>query len=199
MKVFQIFHQGVRTFSPRIRIAPWRYTFHLGVAADAAAAAKSHQSCLILCDATDGSPPSSARVQPRLDPGIRSMDGVGNQIRLFIQRQKERLGKNSVVEKIKEKRGCIPWFTQETNKAPRQGTCTIYIGHRLLFEQWRVPRLGLSLTWVLEAWENKQTQQASVLQMGNSLKRRERKEDTGETSLPRNWTISLFFRKAFIL
>ena len=78
MKVFQIFHQGVRTFSPRIRIAPWRYTFHLGVAADAAAAAKSHQSCLILCDATDGSPPSSARVQPRLDPGIRSMDGVGN-------------------------------------------------------------------------------------------------------------------------
>ena len=51
-----------------------------------------------------GSSPCGSRV-------IRSGDGVGNQIRLFIYRYKERLGKNSVVGKIEEERGCIPWCT----------------------------------------------------------------------------------------
>ena len=60
--------------------------------AAAAAAAKSLQSCLTLCDPIDGSPPCSpvpgilqarilewvaAGVQPRLIQGVRSGDGVG--------------------------------------------------------------------------------------------------------------------------
>ena len=52
-----IFHWGLRTFSPRIRVAPWSYTFHLGVAA---AAAESLQSYPTLCNPIHGSPPSSA-------------------------------------------------------------------------------------------------------------------------------------------
>ena len=61
--------------------------------AAAAAAAKSLQSCLTLCDPIDGSPPCSpvpgilqarilewvaAGVQPRLIQGVRSGDGVGD-------------------------------------------------------------------------------------------------------------------------
>ena len=68
----------------------------------------------------------TAGVQPWWIQGIRSGDEVNKERFIY----KERLGKNSVVGKLVEKRGWITWFTQETNKAPRQGVCTIYIGHR---------------------------------------------------------------------
>ena len=39
-----------------------------------------------------------------------------------------------------EKRCWITWFMRKTNKTPRQGVCTTYVGHRLLPglpEEWR--------------------------------------------------------------
>ena len=39
----------------------------------------------------------------------------------------------------------------KTNKSPRQGICTIYVGHWCPLELRRVPHLGLPFTWVLEA------------------------------------------------
>ena len=56
-----------------------------------------------------------AGVQPRWIQGIRSEDRVSEERLIY----KERLGKNSVVGKLVEKRGLITWFTQETNKATR--------------------------------------------------------------------------------
>ena len=104
---------------------------------------------------------------------------------------------------------------QRTNKTLRQEVCTIYVGHRRPLEQWRVPRLGLPLAWVLEALANKQTGRASVFQ-GISLKRRGRerekereresrnrgsqisKKPVREAGL-RNWSILYCSGKLFIL
>ena len=50
--------------------------------------------------------------------------------KLFNWKYKERLEKNSAVGKLVEKRGWKTWFTWKTNKTPRKGICTIYVGHR---------------------------------------------------------------------
>ena len=116
---------------------------------------------------------------------------------LFTQRYKERLGKNSVVGKLVEKRGWITWFTWDTNKTSRQEVWTTYIGHRRPLEQWRVPRLGLPLTWVLEARAKLGGLVSIHAPDGNSA-RRGKKEWHRGISLSRNWSVFIF-RFAYIL
>ena len=71
-----------------------------------------------------GSSPSGSRVIQRGDRvSVRGKN-------LFNYRYKERLEKNSVVGKLVEKRVWITWFTWKTNKIPRQGIFTIYVGHQ---------------------------------------------------------------------
>ena len=41
----------------------------------------------------------------------------------------------------------VTWFTWDTNKIPRQGICTIYIGPPAPLEYRKVPLLGLLLAW----------------------------------------------------
>ena len=50
----------------------------------------------------------------------------------------------------REKGGWITWFTWVTNKIPRQGICTIYVGPPVPLEYRKVPLLGLLLAW---AWK----------------------------------------------
>ena len=61
--------------------------------------------------------------------GSREFEGGTESVRKnsFIWKYKERLGKNSVVGKLVEKRCWITWFMWKTNKVPRQGTYTVYV------------------------------------------------------------------------
>ena len=96
-----------------------------------------------------------------------------------------------------EKRGWITWFTWKANKIPRQGICITYIGHRrppILPKERR--HYGLP-SQILEA----QVKLVGLVSLhapdGNSARRWE-KERHEEISLSGNWSISLFFRSAFI-
>ena len=73
------------------------------------------------------------------------------------------------------------------------------LGHWCPFEYWRVPRLGLPLSRILEARASKYTWRAPTLQMGiQPEKRGVRKNDMGESLFPETDPISLFFRFAYI-
>ena len=61
------------------------------------------------------------------------------------------------------------------------------LGHQHPLEQRGMPRLGLPLLWILEAWASKYTWRASTPQIGIHPENRVRKEDTGETSLSSDW------------
>ena len=82
---------------------------------------------------------------------------------------------------------------QRTNKTPRQGVCTIYVGHR------RLPSLP-------KEWRHKVPPRSDLRSPGKTSRpgepprskwefsQKRRKDDTGETSHFRNWSVSLFFR-----
>ena len=71
------------------------------------------------------------------------------------------------------------WYT---NKIPRQGICTIYVGPLVPLEFWKVPLLGLLLVWNLKTGTSKQTWRAPMLRMGIQPEKREaRKNDMGES------------------
>ena len=97
-----------------------------------------------------------------------------------------------------EKRGWITWFTWKTNKFPRQGICATYVGRRrppvLPKERrhWGLPGQ------ILEAQAKLVGLTSLHAPDGNSAIRWE-KERHEETSLSRNWSVSLFSRSAFIL
>ena len=75
----------------------------------------------------------------------------------------------------------------KANKVPDKELAQSTLGHRHPFEYQRVPRLGLPLLWILEAWASKYTWRASTPQMGIQPENRVRKEDMGETSLSNDW------------
>ena len=91
--------------------------------------------------------------------------------------------------------------------------CTL--GHQRPFEFWSVPHLGLPLEWVLEARASKQTQRASMPQMGIQPEKeregegeRERDQTRGGSQISkkpvseaglRNWSILYCPETPFIL
>ena len=56
-----------------------------------------------------------------------------------------------------EKRGRITWFMWKANKVPDKELAPSMLGHWHPFEYWIVPRLGLPLSWILEAGTSKYT------------------------------------------
>ena len=86
----------------------------------------------------------------------------------------------------------------KTNKTPRQGVCTTYVGYRRLpglLKEWR--HKGLP-SQILEALAKLLGLANVHAPDGNSARRWEKKRHK-ETSLSRNWSVSLFFRSAYIL
>ena len=77
------------------------------------------------------------------------------------------------LEDEQRKRGWITWFTWDTNKIPRQGICTIYVGPPVPLEYQKVPLLGLLLAW---AWKPGQISRLG----GHSRSRWEFSQKTGE-------------------
>ena len=62
-----------------------------------------------------------------VDPGNSKRGRSRSLGKDYLIRNIKRLGKNSVVGKLVEKRGWITWFTWKTNKTSRQEVCTIYV------------------------------------------------------------------------
>ena len=94
----------------------------------------------------------------------------------------------------------IPWFTQKANKVPDKGLALFTQAAGALLVSWGSEDEECLPVQISEAQAGKWTQRASVLQ-GISLKKRVRerkKERHGGTRLTWNWSITLFFREAFI-
>ena len=81
----------------------------------------------------------------------------------------------------------------DTNKIPRQGICTIYVGPPVPLEYWKVPLLGLLLTW---AWK-----QGQISRLGGHPRSRwefsqkngeQERSDMGESVFPETDPIPLF-------
>ena len=138
-----------------------------------------------------GYSPGGSRVIPRGD-GI-SVLGKN----LFNYRYKERLEKNSVVGKLVEKKIWITWFMWNTNKTPRQGICTTYVGHRCLSVLLKERRHWGLPGQILEAQAKLAGLVSTHIPDGNSAGRG--KNDTGESVFPGTDPICLFFRFAYIL
>ena len=92
------------------------------------------QLCLTLCDPMDCSMPGfpvhhlpDCRCPAPVDPGNLKRGQSQSLGKDYLIRNIKRLGKNSVVGKLVEKRGWITWFMRKTNKTSRQEVCTIYI------------------------------------------------------------------------
>ena len=71
------------------------------------------------------------------------------------------------------------------------------LGHRHPLEQWRMPHLGLPLTWVLEAQANKQTQRASMLQMGIQPEKENKKRRHGGSQISQKLVHLFIFQESF--
>ena len=75
----------------------------------------------------------------------------------------------------------------DINKASGQEACTTYVGHRRPLEYRRVPRLGLPLSWNLNARAKLAVLASTHAPDGNSARKAEnKKERHGGLSLPRN-------------
>ena len=102
-----------------------------------------------------------------------------------------------------EKRDWISWFTWRTNKTPRQGICTTYVGHRhfpSLPKEWghKVPPPPRSDLRSPEKISRLGEPPRSRWEF--SQKRREREKTTrGKPVFPGTGPVSLFSRSAFIL
>ena len=89
---------------------------------------------------------------------------------------------------------------RRTNKTPRQGVCTTYVGRRHL------PGLPKERRHKVPPCSDLRSP-GKISRLGEpprsrwefSQKRRTRKNDRRETSLSRNWSVSLFSRSTFIL
>ena len=91
-------------------------------------------NCVRLCDPMDCSMPGfpvhhlpDCRCPAPVDPGNSKLGQSQSLGKDYLIRNIKRLGKNSVVGKLVEKRGWITWFMWKTNKTLRQEVCTIYI------------------------------------------------------------------------
>ena len=62
-----------------------------------------------------------------MDPGNSKRGRSRSVEKDYLIRNIKRLGKNSVVGKLVEKRGRINWFSWKTNKTSRKEVCTIYV------------------------------------------------------------------------
>ena len=95
-----------------------------------------------------------------------------------------------------EKRGCVAWFTRETNKTSRQEVCTTYVGHRrpsILPKErrhWGLPGQ------ILEAQAKLVSLVGSVLQM-ETQPEFERESDMGRPVFRETDPNSLFSRVCF--
>ena len=87
---------------------------------------------------------------------------------------------------------------RRTNKTPRQGVCTTYVGHRRLPVLPKESRHKSLPGQILEA-PAKLVGLASLHAPNGNSARRWEKERHEEISLSRNWSVSLFFRSAYIL
>ena len=96
-----------------------------------------------------------------------------------------------------EKTGWITWFTGNTNKTPRQGVSTTYIGHRRLSVLPK-ERTHWGLPGQISEAQAKLAGLASIYAPDENSARRGKKEQHGGISLSRNWSNYFIFRFAYI-